>query len=986
MNPSTRAGFFVLLVFLVGTPALAQSVYTQRPDDSHAVYLEHGQFGVHGDGVGDDADALQAAINKVQETTGVGVVFVPQGRYRLSHTVFLWQGIRVIGYGARRPVLVLAPNTPGFQTGHGYDGTGRYMVQFAERRPLAHEPFVDANEFTFYSAMSNLDFEIGAANPAAIAVRFHVAQHSFLAHMRFSVGEGRAALEDVGNQASDLEISGGTYGIVTERTAPRWQFLLMDSRLSGQRVAAIHTEEAGMTLVRVRIAHVPVAVEVQPGKPEALYGRDLLLEDVSRAGVVLGDVTNPHHEVTLEQVRCAHVRKLLEGGERAAGWTPIVARGPFFTEDKLTLGLEIDEHGREGAIALRHHETPLRAAPKPVPSDIPALPPMSDWVNAQSVGAVGDGGTDDTPALQAAIDAHRVLYLPSGIYRLRNTLRLRPDTVLIGFSPAATQLAIWDGEPAFTVGLPGEPVPLLQTPKGGTNLVTGVGINTGNVAPRAVGVLWESGPRSMLEDVNFPRGRGKLPEALAPKLLPPVAAAQGDNRNTQGPSLWVRDGGGGIFRDIWTPNTMARAGVRVENTQTPGVVYQLSCEHHMKVEVQMAHASHWTWYDLQTEEEKPDGEEAIALELEDVHDTVFANQFEYRVSRTLLPMEAGTVAMGANEVRWENLHSFSMTRLAFDSSVEDARSGVRVRAHDFTSFALSAATKLGAPLPLPTVFAPGARLGKLADGFSNASGLTTDAAGRLYFADSARHRIYRWNPEARRAEVVTEALEAPQTVVSASDAMLLAVDRSKTVYVVLKDGSAPPQPVMGEVTARPDTRLVLPVGVHEEMDWLRWLVDRQGFVFSGRSNLATAAVVADEPRRYFYAPGTSTGLIAGGPETPWRPLLQSAQLLPFRAVESHLAVSETDEEVYRVTLRSTGKLDVGALLPRGGTSVVEDATGNVYVAGAQVFVYGPNGRALGLLEVPERPSSLAIGGPAGRTLFVGARSGLYSIELGQPHP
>ena len=62
---------------------------------------------------------------------------------------------------------------------------------------------------------------------------------------------------------------------------------MMDSQLSGQRTAAVHTEEAGMTLVRVQISHVPVAVEVSPGMPEALYGRDLLLRDVSRAAVVL---------------------------------------------------------------------------------------------------------------------------------------------------------------------------------------------------------------------------------------------------------------------------------------------------------------------------------------------------------------------------------------------------------------------------------------------------------------------------------------------------------------------------------------------------------------------------------------------------------------------------------------------------------------------------------------------------------------------------
>ncbi|MGH9591082.1 MAG: glycosyl hydrolase family 28-related protein, partial [Terracidiphilus sp.] len=227
----------------------SHSVYPVRPDDPHAVYLQPGSFGGVADGNADDTAAIQAAIDRVQETTGEGIVFVAEGRYRISHTIDLWSGIRLIGYGAHRPVFVLGPNTPGYQQGHGFLGTGQYMLQFAERRPPRGKPVVDANEFTFYSGIFNIDFEIGPGNPAAIAIRFHVAQHSFLEHMRFQIGDGRAALEDIGNGAIDLDIQGGDYGIVTVRTSPAWQFLLIDSTFTGQRRAAIHTQEAGMTLV-----------------------------------------------------------------------------------------------------------------------------------------------------------------------------------------------------------------------------------------------------------------------------------------------------------------------------------------------------------------------------------------------------------------------------------------------------------------------------------------------------------------------------------------------------------------------------------------------------------------------------------------------------------------------------------------------------------------------------------------------------------------
>jgi hypothetical protein len=60
-------------------------------------------------------------------------------------------------------------------------------------------PIVDATEFTFFSGMSNIDFELQEGNPAAIAIRFHVAQHSELTHMNFRIGTARAAVEDIGN-------------------------------------------------------------------------------------------------------------------------------------------------------------------------------------------------------------------------------------------------------------------------------------------------------------------------------------------------------------------------------------------------------------------------------------------------------------------------------------------------------------------------------------------------------------------------------------------------------------------------------------------------------------------------------------------------------------------------------------------------------------------------------------------------------------------
>src|ERR1700741_3752909 len=125
-----RKMFYVLAILLISSARLcADSQYPVKLDDAKAFYLTPDNFPIHADGVADDSDALQQAINKVQETTTQGILFLPSGRYRITRTIYIWPGIRVIGYGRTRPVIVLGPATPAFQTGPSD------MIFFAGRRP-----------------------------------------------------------------------------------------------------------------------------------------------------------------------------------------------------------------------------------------------------------------------------------------------------------------------------------------------------------------------------------------------------------------------------------------------------------------------------------------------------------------------------------------------------------------------------------------------------------------------------------------------------------------------------------------------------------------------------------------------------------------------------------------------------------------------------------------------------------------------------------
>lgn len=969
----------ILAAFLFLLPIASfasDSYFPLRPDDPHAVYLEHGAFGVSGDGVTDDSDAIQQAINRVQETTYQGIVFVPEGRYRITKTIYVWEGIRLIGYGAHRPAFVLARNTPGFQ-----DGPSHYMVHFTDRRQPAGEPIWDASEFTFYSGMNNIDFEIEDGNPTAVAVRFHVAQHSMLTHMDFHIGKAKAALEDIGNQASDIHIYGGKYGILTKKTSPAWQFLLMDSSFEGQSVAAIHTQEAGMTLIRDEFSHVPVGIEIDDTQVEQLYGRDLRMQDVLGAAIDLGDDKNLRSEVTLENIECSAVPNFLRGDAHGNDGLSVAAH--TYVMDSFTAGLDIADDGREIGIAMRHKEHAIAQLPTMIESDIPDLPPMREWINVHTLGVKGDGGTDDTAALQAAVDKHRVLYLPSGMYRLTGSLHLKPDTVLIGLNPVTTQLILLNDTPAFAGE--GAAIPLIAAPHDGHNIVASIGLARGLGNPRAADIVWEAGPHSMLDDVSFSPGHTAYRAVLSPAQPAPTPQPRGSwNKyfDTEYPDLWVRNGGG-VFRGLWTHDSFSKAGLRVEDTSTPSSIYQLSCEHHIHNEVEFHNTQNWNIYALQTEEENPAGAEAVAAEIDHSQHLLFANTYMYRVSRNVLPKKDAAIVRDSDDIRFANMKVFSQTRLAFDNSVFNANTGAEIRAHHFTSYVLRAASKPPVPLPIPaTIFAKGARLEKIAGGFSNASGLTADAKGRIYFTDAVNHAIYRWNEAAHKAEQIAEIPGSPMALGFAAPHTLLIMAYEKAVYSLdLSVPDAKPQPVTGNSTVAPGSSLMLPTGLHNELWNLEWLLEHKGYIFRPGSNTAILSTVLDEPRSYFYAPGTNTAMLGGG---TWRADAQASQFTAFAPRSTHWIVSEDDERTYAGTLESSTKLTTKPFAERGGTSVVSDAAGNLYIASGQVFIYDGAGQQIGVLEVPERPSSLAFGGPDGKTLFIGARSSLYAIRTVSP--
>jgi sugar lactone lactonase YvrE len=566
---------------------------------------------------------------------------------------------------------------------------------------------------------------------------------------------------------------------------------------------------------------------------------------------------------------------------------------------------------------------------------------------------------------------------------------------LIGLTPIGTQFVLANNTGAF--GSFGGPVPLLESAAGGMNILSGIGLSTNADNPRAVACKWMARPGSYMNDVKFIGGHGSMERIWKQPKHEPQRNYRGNGTDpswdTQYWSLWVTNGGGGVFKDIWTANTYASAGVYVSNTSTAGHIYALSVEHHVRNEVRFNKAANWKIYALQLEEESREGTECQPMELEDCHDMVFANLYMFRVIRIIKPWPYSIRNFGSSRIEFLNVHNYSQIKYTTSVPLYDVNSNTEVRPWEFNRLYISANSS-------------GRRenecnangIERLATGFEFAEGACSDSKGNIYFCDSRLRRIYKWSPETQQTTLLADYHWEP---------LSLACDSKDHLLVVFKYVPKPGYLLNGKpevFTNPPDAAgtsfsgwgnsgfgtLVYSIDPQDPDETIHLLERKKMTEMATVSKALYPAhrwrdshdfnqITVARPDSCFVAPDGTTIV-------PVVYDLARAACLATAIPGKPLYISdEYDKRTVALDVNNTGYVSSLRLFAeKGEFSTVSDSDGNVYVADGEIYIFNSAGKQTGLIRTPERPVTLTLAGKDKKELYFTGSHSLYRVSLSVP--
>ena len=268
-----------------------------------------------------------------------------------------------------------------------------------------------------------------------------------------------------------------------------------------------------------------------------------------------------------------------------------------------------------------------------------------------------------------------------------------------------------------------------------------------------------------------------------------------------------------------------------------------------------------------------------------------------------------------------------------------------------------------------SVFAPGAKLEKLAGGFDFTEGPTCDAAGNVFFTDQPNDRILKWGVEGELSTFLQPAGRANGMCFDPRGHLIACADEKNALWSIAPDGKVT---VLvseyrgkllngpNDVWVRPDGALYFTDPFYDRPWWTHHTMPQDGqhvyFVSADRQHLGRVVDDLQKPNGIIGTPDGKTLYVAD------------------------IGAGKT----YRYDVAPNGSLAGKTLAAeQGSDGITLDNEGNLYLTGNGVLVVDKGGRQIAQIQVPDEQwtANVSFGGKDRHTLFITASTGLYAVRM-----
>jgi glucan 1,3-beta-glucosidase len=396
-----------------------QAPFNPNPT-AYKVFRNVKELGAKGDGSSDDTDIINKIIADGERcgegcdstTTTPAIIYFPAGTYMISKPIIQYYYTQFVGDATNMPILKATAN---------FEGMG--LIDADPYIPGGDGANWFTNQNNFYRQIRNFVIDISQTKAAA-GIHWQVSQATSLQNIRFEMAKGDAGKDQKGifqdngsgGFMSDLIFNGGAIGAFLGSQ----QFTTRNMTFNDCGTAIFMNWNWLWTLKSIFINNCKLGLDMANSPANQTVGSVLLLDSII-TNTPIGVNTSftqdsvPHTGGTLildnvdftsctTAVQNAAGEALLKGNKKVATWAQgnAAAAGPVKPQSLL---------GENGWFE--------RSKPQYENVDV------SKFVSLKSKGAVGDGKTDDTKAIQDAINGlqdGQVLHADHGGYLITKTI------------------------------------------------------------------------------------------------------------------------------------------------------------------------------------------------------------------------------------------------------------------------------------------------------------------------------------------------------------------------------------------------------------------------------------------------------------------------------------------------------------------------------------------------------------------------------------